>query len=557
MDYGPLSDFWYNPVGTPSSAGVAVKPDNAMAVSAVFGCIRLLSEIIGGLNFRVCQYQIRNGRIYPTDAPEHELYDVLYRAPNRWQTALEWGEMGVAHIALRGNFYSRIILNEEGRVELVPLNPDRVMPEQLANRMIRYVYRPKVGQSEILGPGEVLHVRGLSLDGVLGVSVLEFARNSVGTEIAQETHGASLFKNGGLPTFWISRPREAKFTPDARRNFRSGWRKLHGGAENAGNPPILEDGMELHELGLSNRDSQWLESRAFQGEDICRFFRVPSRMLGFKSADPKANVEQESIEFVRYTLKPWANRWQQALGRDLIVDPEKHCVDIDLDELEQGDKLSRYTANNIAIQGGWKLVNEIRAVEGDDPIEGGDKPRFPMNMQPAGGGPDQNEQGGQPGKGSPKPKQQPADQADDGEEDPTAYEKRQKAKKQKKKQKAAAAFAPLLEDAAARIAATEIRGLARRADKAGEDRKRWNEWAAEVYEGVAACTTKILGPIGTAWLAATGESIDVAPMAAAIVREADPIFDAADVATVLARWETTRSAEVLGILRKGFFNEPE
>ena len=180
-----------------------------------------------------------------------------------------------------------------------------------------------------------------------------------------------------------------------------------------------------------------------------------------------------------------------------------------------------------------------------------------MNMQPAGGGPDQNEQGGQPGKGSPKPKQQPADQADDGEEDPTAYEKRQKAKKQKKKQKAAAAFAPLLEDAAARIAATEIRGLARRADKAGEDRKRWNEWAAEVYEGVAACTTKILGPIGTAWLAATGESIDVAPMAAAIVREADPIFDAADVATVLARWETTRSAEVLGILRKGFFNEPE
>jgi HK97 family phage portal protein len=548
-DYGPLADFWYNPVGSVSSAGIAVKPDNALAVSTVFACIRLLGEGLGSLPWRVHKRDAADSRRKEL-ALDHYLWPTLHDRPNRWQTPIEWREMVVAHICLRGNSYNRIIVNEVGETELIPLNPDRVKVEQLPNRYLRYVWQPQNGEKQTLGPGDVFHIRGLTLDGITGVSVLEFARNAVGSAIAQETHGAALFKNGGLPTFWIKRPRESgKFTPDARRNFRAGWRKLHGGAENAGNPPILEDGMELHELGLTNRDSQWIESRAVQAEEICRFFRVNPHLVGLRAAEAVGTVEQQSIEFVVYTLSPWAVRLEQAANRDLLDDPKTYYTKIALDGLLRGDMLSRYQAHNVAIQGGWELVNEAREKEDRNPIEGGDTPRYPSNMQPAGGGPDWNEQGGQPGKGKPqaKPKQEDQASGDEEDESPTAYERR-------RKEKAEAAFGPLLEDAAGRIAAMEIRGLARRADKAAEDRTRWNQWAAGIYDGVADCTRRILAPIASAWLGATGETIDVAAIAAEIIRAANPIFDAADVSTVLTRWETTRPAEVLTILRKGFFD---
>jgi HK97 family phage portal protein len=554
-DFGPLSDFWYNPVGTSSSAGVWVKPDNAMAVAAAFACIRLLSEIMGALDLKI--FAIDGAREVP--APDHYLWDVLYKRPNRWQTPMEWEEMGMAHLCLRGNFICHVIFNEEGRIELVPLNPDRVEIKQLANRTIQYIYQPKLGAKVIYSAAEIFHVRGMSLDGVTGVSVLEYAKNAVGLALAEETHGAGLFKGGLVPPIWISRPQGSKFGDEAKRNFRQGWRRLHGGAENSVNPPILQDGMEIHELGLSHRDAQWLESRTFQAVEICRFFRVPPHMIGITDPSPKANVEQMSIEFVRYTLGPWATRWCQSIDRDLIDEPEKYRAKVNLDDLQKASQSERYSANNVAIQGGWLTVNEVRASEGRDPIAGGDTPRYPTNMQPAGGGPDWNEQGGQPGKGSPKGKPAAVPTEEEEEAEPTKREKqraddKKRRKQEKKKQKAQTAFGVLLDDAAARLAAAEIRGLERRAERAAEDPAKWRAFLNEFYAEHCVYACKVLHPIAMAWHRQTGLSIEVNPRAnyPSVGELSAP---GADVAAVLDGWRSTRASEISIALRSGLFLE--
>jgi HK97 family phage portal protein len=558
LDFGPLSDFWYNPVGQTSSAGIIVKPDNAMQVATVFGCIRLLSEILGMLDIKI--YEVGDEEdVHETPAPDHYLWETLFRRPNPWQTPMEWEEMGMAHLCLRGIFLNQIKLNQDGQIELWPLNPDRMAFELLPNGTIKYIYQPKVGQKVIFGPGEIFAVRGMTLDGVTGVSVLEYARHAVGAAIAQETHGASLFKNGGLPTFWIGRPQGSKFTPEAQRTFRQGWRRIHGGADNAGNPPILIDGMELHELGLTNRDSQWLESRQFQGLEICRFFRVPPHMLGFSDQHPKATVEQQSIEFVRYTLGTWATRWEQAIRRDLIDEPKKYRAKINLDDLQRGDMMSRFTAYNVGVQGGWLLANEVRRAEGKNPIEGGDQPRFPANMQPAGGGPDWNEQGGQPGKGKPKGKGS-GESGQGSEEDPTAYEKR-KQKKQKKaegrRRMAEDSFRPLLADAAGRIAAAELHALAPRAAKAAADRVAWQQFVFAAAEKQFDYMHKAVAPIAAAWCRQTGELINnTIPEAdgAAPFGWEEILSPAADVPKILQRWQTERAGAILKRLEGVFFN---
>lgn len=531
----PGDDFWYRPVAGKTPSGIAVKPDNAMKVGAVFACIRVLRESLASLPFRVYK---RTGPRTSEKAPDYYAWQTLHNRPNSWQTPMEWKDMGVAHLCLRGNFYSRIVDTAQGR-ELWPLSPDHVTVEQRPDGAMQYTYRARPGTVEKLSSLEVLHVRGLTLNGINGVSILEYAQNTVGLSIAQQNHGSTLFVNGGLPAFWISRPVGAPWTNETKKNFREGWRKIHGGSENAGNPPLLQDGMEIHELGLSNRDSQWLESLDFNATDIARFFGVPPHMIGIRNAEPRANVEQASLEFVIYTLGPLAVRFEQAANRDLI-DDDTYYTKIALDALMRGDMLSRYQAHNIAIQGGWELVNEARELEDRNPIEGGDVPRYPANLQPAGGGPDQNEQGGQPGKGKPK---QPAQKQD---EEPTRRERQRQSQ---------AAFERMLDDAAERVAAAEIRGLSARADKAAKDRKRWMTWATDFYVVHRAYGAKVLLPIVAAWAAATGEEKDVEPLAADLVSACGPIFDAdTDIPAVLAEWERDRPAQLAKSLKARFFD---
>lgn len=519
---GPLDPFWYNPVAPPTASGIVVKPDIAMKTGAVYACVRVLRESLGSLPWQVFKQVDADTS---TRDGDHYLARILGQRPNRWQTPMEFKEMGVTHVCLRGNFYARIVPSNDAQYEfeLWPLNPDRMTVEQLPDNTLRYTYTPKPGVKEVYAASEIFHVRGLTLNGITGVSVIEYASATIGLSIAQQTHGASLFRNGGLPTFWISRPQGSKWTKDAIRNFRGGWRKLHAGPENAGNPPILQDGMELHELGLSNRDTQWLESLNFNALDICRFFGVPPHMIGVRT-EGTYDVEQLGIEFVRYSLRPLAVRFEEAANRDLILKDDDangrgHFTRYGLDELERGAMAARYGANNVAIQGGWKTKNEVRREEGLNPKPGGDDLQQALNMQPAGGGPDWNEQGGQPGKGKRKAKAAVDDDADEDGDSSVKRRQKQAAEKNEAKpgkndddagQATRRTFEPLLRDAAQRIAAAEIRGLESRADKAASDRAKWNEWHDGFYQEHGKFVVRTLFPIVSAWHAATGRTIDMA-----------------------------------------------
>ena len=496
--------------------------------------------------------------------PDHYLTPILGRKPNVWQTIIEFKEMIVAHLCLRGNFYAHVVASPDQEFGLKPLNPDKMQVDQLPDDTLRYTYSPKPGVTFKYPASEMFHVRGLSLNGVTGVSVLEYAALTMGLSIAQQTHGASLFRNGGLPTFWIKRPVGAKWTKDAIRNFRSGWKKLHAGPENAGNPPILQDGMELHELSLTNRDSQWLESLDFNAIDICRFFGVPPHMIGIRGEDP-SDIEQTGIEFVRFTLHPLAVRLEEAADRDLLLDPDKNFTRFDLDNLQRGAMAARYGAHNVAIQGGWKLVNEARREEGYNPIEGGDTPRFPMNMQPAGGGPDWNEQGGPPGKGKKKPKKRAASREQDEEDDDLPGGRKDDGGDAIDGDKDYAAtkriFTPLLDDAAGRIAAAECRHLATRSDKAEADREQFNAWVRAWFAADRrVLVDKTVGPIAIAWCNATGREVtqppitDEAPLGLLTCRNVQENLNAwRGISPVKRAILTHRAAEIAAQLRAAFF----
>jgi len=525
----PTDDFWYS--SSPmlaSSAGVTVNDKNAMAVSAVFACVRLLSETLASLPFRI--YEQVDERTTEL-AEDHELWSLLHSRPNRWQTSMEWREMGMSHLCLRGNFYNQIYIDRFGKTELIPLSPERMHVETQADGTPRYVYYPKEGGREVYGVGEILHIRGLTLDGMVGVSVLEYARNAIGSAIAQETHGASLFKNGGLPAFWISRPAGMNWSKEAKENFRSTWRKIHGGPENAGNPPILGDGMELKELGITNRDAQWIESQSFSGVQICRFFRVPPHLVGYLDRATFSNIEQQSIEFVVYTMRPWAVRWEQSCNRDLLDLEEPYFTKIALEGLLRGDIASRYSAYNVAIQGGWMLPNEARAYEDLNPIEGGDTPRFPMNMQPAGSGPDSQQQSGQTAVAT----------GDEPRPDEEAAARR--------------AFSIVLQDNSTRIALMEISALSLRAEKAAGDRKKWAAFVRDTYAKQEPYIKDRLGTIRQIHAEITGADspVDYNAFFTGLYKSSFALLAKdADVPAILSQWKATRPAEILNLLQEVF-----
>ena len=537
---GPLDDYWYRPVGSQSAAGIDVRPDNAMAVSTVYACVRFLAETLSSLSFRVFE-RIGNDRRGRRIAEGNELDDVLYNQPNRWQSPVDWIEQIVHHLCLRGNFYAEKKRRPPERsLELCPfIEPNRMTVEQAENGYLRYSYRYPAGTppKDFL-PTQLYHVRGLSLDGITGISVLDFARNTIGIAIAQEGHGAAVFKSGGVPPMWISRPAGVRWDKDAKDNFRKSFKKL----TTDGGVPIMEDGMRLEGLEIDNENLQWLEGQNFSAKQICRFFRVPPWAVYLEPAP--TSTDQAIDQLVKLTLRPWCIRIESAADIQLVEDGKRYYTQFVLDEIARASMMTRFQANNIGVQGGWMTRNECRIDEDREPLEGLDKPLEALNMQPAGGMADTVEQGGQPGQGAPvyrKPKKIKKDKA--------AKQAQQQAVQ---RAQARAAFEPLLQDAARRLAAAECSALERRIEKAESDQGRWVAFVNETYKAHAEYGGKVLLPIATAWEAATGRSLPLLNL-----DNTCPgwtcMRDGGHAATILDHWREQRHVLVYDALEKVFF----
>jgi HK97 family phage portal protein len=360
--------------GVESSSGISVNSETAMRCAAVYACVRVLSESVAQLPLLVYREDAKGNK---TRDKSHWLYRLLNVQPNAWQTAFEFREMLMGHLALRGKAFAFKSRLSSGRIaELIPLHPDCVTVKQNKDFTITYTYN---GQA--LDAANVMHLRGLTLDGVEGVSPITYAREAVGISLAAEKTGARMFKNGVQARGMLKTP-QGNLTPEQRKALSDAIAEAYGGADNAGKPMLLTGGMDWVNVGMTNQDAQYLETRKFQRSEICSIFRVPPHMIGDLERATFSNIEHQSLEFVSRTLLPWLRRFEQVITRDLIPEAEQSSVYVEhlADAMLRGDTLSRYQAYGQAIRDGWLSRNEVRAIENKNQAAGLDDYLLPLNM---------------------------------------------------------------------------------------------------------------------------------------------------------------------------------
>ena len=371
-----------------STAGKAVTERSAMQMTAVYSCVRILAEAIAGLPLHLYCYKEDGGK---EKALGHPLYLLLHDEPNPEMSSFVFRETLMMHLLLWGNAYAQIIRNGKGEVvALYPLMPNRMTVDRDSSGQLFYSYQmsnsdaPTMpGGTVILKPSDVLHVPGLGFDGLVGYSPIAMAKNANGLAIATEEYGAKFFANGATPGGLLEYPGTVK-DPD---RVRESWNKGFSGSQNAGKVAILEEGMKYTPISIAPEQAQFLETRKFQINEIARIFRIPPHMIGDLEKSSFSNIEQQSLEFVKYTLDPWVVRWEQSLSRALFTPEEKsrYFFKFNVEGLLRGDYQSRMNGYATARQNGWMSANDIRELENLDRIpaeEGGDLYLINGNMLP-------------------------------------------------------------------------------------------------------------------------------------------------------------------------------
>lgn len=372
-DRSPWGDFWFKPVGLGTMSGMRVTPDSAMQLSAVFRAVQLVSS-------HMAMFPVKFYKTGTRKQVKHPLLQLLNKRPNRFQNSYEWRQMLQGHLELRGNAYNEIIANSRGDITgLMPRNPDKVVIDQLPNGDYRYLVTDPDGTVRVVPRGNMWHLRGLSSNGISGVSVIESARESFGLGLAAQSYGARFFANDAKPSGgWIEFPGTFKDKP-AREAFKESWQETQSGI-NKGKLAVLENGMKYHEIGLNNEDAQFIETRKFSIGDIARWFGVPAHKIGDLSASTNNNIEQQALEYIQDALLPRATMWEASIVSELLFDDEEFDIEFDFRALLRGDSSSRQTYYHGGIQDGWLTRNEARDMEGMEPLDGLDEPLRPLNM---------------------------------------------------------------------------------------------------------------------------------------------------------------------------------
>ena len=371
-----------------STSGKRVNERSAMQMTAVYSCVRILSEAVAGLPLHLYQYTDKSSKEKAVDNP---LYFLLHDEPNTEMTSFVFRETLMTHLLLWGNAYSQIIRNGKGEVVgLYPLMPDRMTVNRDEKGRLYYEYMVSSDDAKTLkdgtvrlSPYDVLHIPGLGFDGLVGYSPIAMAKNAIGLAIAAEEYGSKFYANGATPSGILEYPGTVK-EPD---KVRESWNAGFGGSSNAHKIAVLEEGMKYTPISISPNEAQFLETRKFQINEIARIFRVPPHMVGDLEKSSFSNIEQQSLEFVKYTLEPWLVRWEQAMQRALIPqdDKSKYFIKFNVDGLLRGDYQSRMQGYATARQNGWMSANDIRELENLDRIlaeDGGDLYLINGNMMP-------------------------------------------------------------------------------------------------------------------------------------------------------------------------------
>jgi HK97 family phage portal protein len=479
VSWSNVDDRWYQPVATFAAtlAGFPIGPDTALRVSAVFGCCSLIAETVASLPV-ILQRRLPNGG--KERAKDHRLYRTLRYRPNGWMTAMDFYGSGQMHLGLRGSMYYEI--KDDGRdVALLPMHPDRVRVDEIAGNRLRYDFNdPKTGRRP-LRQEEVLHVRDLPMDGMVGQARATLAREAIAVAAAAEAFVGGFFKNDATGRLLIKHP--GQLSEEKRAEFRKMIQENYAGWANRSKAMLLSHGVEATELGAHKDSGFLLDPRKFQVSDIARFWRVPSFMIGMEEKNTAwgTGIEQMTLGFVTFTIKSWTDRWAQAMMASLLTEEEQedYVIEFLFADLLRGDLMSRTEALAIQRNHGVINANEWRAFEGMNPREdGGDE----YQDTPSGTAP------------SRQPERPATEPPDDEEED--------------EDEEQAIAMGPLLQDAVARIAAAETREVEKRATKARDDPAKWLTWLQKFYGEHREYAIKVVTPLVEAqalpaWVAPT------------------------------------------------------
>nr|DAN92784.1 MAG TPA: Portal [Caudoviricetes sp.] len=355
-----------------TTSGKPVTERTAMQMTAVYSCVRILSEAVAGLPIHVYRYTDNGGK---EKALEHPLYRLLHDEPNPEMTSFNFRETLMGHLLLYGNAYAQIVRNARGEVMgLYPLMPNKMTVDRDGEGNLYYLYSRgsddapmgKENGQIYLPPSDVLHIPGLGYDGIVGYSPLAMAKNAVGMAIACEEYGAKFFANGAAPGGVLEHPGTIKDPQKVKES----WNAAYQGSGNSHRVAVLEEGMKYQTIGISPEQAQFLETRKFQINEIARIYRVPPHMVGDLEKSSFSNIEQQSLEFVKYTLDPWICRWEQSLARRLFSESEKreYFIRFNVEGLLRGDYQSRMNGYAVARQNGWMSANDIRELENLDRI---------------------------------------------------------------------------------------------------------------------------------------------------------------------------------------------
>ncbi len=374
--------FWGGDIPLVTSAGVRVTEETAMRHTAVYAAVKLLAETLASLPLSVYRRLPDGGKKALT---EHPLHNLLHYQPNHYQSSFEFREMMQGHIGLRGNCYALKHVNAVGQIDaLEPLHPNRVTPAWNENGRIIYKVLTPVSKGAEIGfvekvytAEEIFHVRGLTLDGLIGLSPIAHHRETIGLGMAAQEYGNRFFSNDATPKGVLEYPGSFKNDEDFNQ-FRARWQSSQGGA-NRGKTAVLENGMKYNDIGMTNEDAQFLDTKKYNVTDIARIFNIPPHMIGDLEKATFSNISDQAIQFVVHTMRPWFVRWEQAFKRDMIVEDDVF-VEFNVDALLRGNIKDRYAAHAVGINTGFLTRNEARAMENKNPLPGLSEPLTPLNM---------------------------------------------------------------------------------------------------------------------------------------------------------------------------------
>lgn len=368
--------FWQEWMGM-SSSGKVVSADKAIHLSAVWACVRLLSESISTLPLKIYERQADGSR---KPATTHPAYQVLCRRPNMEMTPSRFMLMVVASICLRGNAFVEKKMIGNRMVSLVPLLPQNMVVKRLDNGNLEYTYT-EIQAQRVIPARNIMHIRGFGLDGVCGMMPMMVGRDVIGSAMAVEESAAKIFENGLQSSGFLSA--EQALDAEQRERLR-GYMQAFTGSRNAGRIMVLEGGLKYQNVTMNPEAAQMLESRAFSIEEICRWFRVPPFMVGHadKQSSWASSVEGMNLQFLTNTLRPLLVNIEQEISRCLLDGDDDLFAEFSVEGLLRADSAGRAAYYTTALQNGWMSRNDVRRLENMPPIEGGELYTVQLNLTP-------------------------------------------------------------------------------------------------------------------------------------------------------------------------------